>query len=351
MAAIRLGGKVLVVTVDPARRLADALGLDTIGNVERRIPPDAFKSSGVKPRGELWAAMLDTKQSWDDLVRRHAPDRATAARILANPLYQNISGKFVQSHDYIAMERLFEIHSEGNFDLIVVDTPPTRNAIDFIEAPQRMADFFSSRLLRLLIAPYRSRVVNMASRPFYQVADRVLGSQFLEDIAEFFILFQTMYSGFVERARGVERLLRDRRTTFMVVSTLEAAPVREAEFFIQVLTAKKFHLGALVLNRVLPEYLLDEAAEGRAIHLCDDAAELARFDALAHSLETDEGQLTRVLAEVGENFRNFAVVARREAAQRHELEGRCDVVATAPEFDADIHDLPGLLRLGERIWT
>ncbi len=144
-----------------------------------------------------------------------------------------------------------------------------------------MAEFFSSRLLRLLIAPYRSRMVNLASRPFYQVADRVLGSQFLEDIAEFFILFQTMYPGFVERARAVERLLRDRRTTFVVVSTLEAAPVREAEFFIQVLTAKKFHLGALVLNRVLPDYLLDEAAEARAARLCDDAAELARFDGLA----------------------------------------------------------------------
>ena len=272
MAACRLGGKILVVTVDPARRLASALGLESIGNQERPVPPDAFKSGGVRPRGELWAAMLDTKQSWDDLVRRHAPDGETAGRILGNPLYQNISGKFVQSHDYIAMERLYEIHSEGAFDLIVVDTPPTRNAIDFIEAPQRMAEFFSSRLLRMLIAPYRSRVVNMASRPFYQVADRVLGSQFLEDIAEFFILFQTMYPGFVERARAVERLLLDHRTTFVVVSTLEAAPVREAEFFIEALTARNFHLGALVLNKTLPDYLLDEAAEGRAMRLSDDAA-------------------------------------------------------------------------------
>ena len=123
--------------------------------------------------------MLDTKQSWDDLVRRHAPDAETAVRILENPLYQNISGRFVQSHEYIAMERLYELHSEGSFDLIVVDTPPTRNALDFLEAPERMADFFSSRLLRMLIVPYRSRVVNLASRPFYQVADRILGSQFL----------------------------------------------------------------------------------------------------------------------------------------------------------------------------
>jgi anion-transporting ArsA/GET3 family ATPase len=349
--AVRHGGKVLVLTVDPARRLADALGLEGIGNVERRIPAEAFAASGRRPRGEMWAAMLDTKQSWDDLVRRHAPDRSTAARILSNPLYQNISGKFVQSHDYIAMERLYEIHSEGNFDLIVVDTPPTRNAIDFIEAPQRMAEFFSSRLLRLLIAPYRSRMVNLASRPFYQVADRVLGSQFLEDIAEFFILFQTMYTGFAERARAVERLLRDRRTTFVVVSTLEEAPVREAEFFIEVLTAKRFHLGALVLNKVLPDYLLDEAADERAARLCDDAAELSQTDGLAASLATDEAQLGRVLREIGTNFRNFAIVARRQATLRRDLEVRPDVVATVPEFEADIHDLPGLLRLGDRIWS
>ena len=351
MAAVRHGGKVLVVTVDPARRLASALGLEGFGNTETRVDPDAFKAAGVRPRGELWAAMLDTKQSWDALVRRHAPDRETAIRILSNPLYQNISGKFVQSHDYIAMERLYELHSEGNFDLIVVDTPPTRNAIDFIEAPQRMAEFFSSRLLRLLIAPYRSRMVNMAARPFYQVADRVLGSQFLEDIAEFFILFQTMYSGFVERARSVERVLRDKRTTFVVVSTLEAAPIREAEFFIQVLTSKRFHLGALVLNKVLPEYLLDEQAEKRAVRLCDDGPEIAASAGIAGDLGVDTQQLGRVLAEVGENFRNFAVVARREAAQRKELALRPDVVAAVPEFDSDIHDLPGLLRLGERIWT
>jgi anion-transporting ArsA/GET3 family ATPase len=351
MAAIRLGGRVLVVTVDPARRLAAALGLEGFGNVEKQVPPDAFQSGGVRPRGELWAAMLDTKQSWDDLVRRHAPDRDTAARILTNPLYQNISGRFVQSHDYIAMERLYEIHSEGNFDLIVVDTPPTRNAIDFIEAPARLAEFFSSRLLRLLIAPYRNRLLNTASRPFYQVADRVLGSQFLEDIAEFFILFQTMYPGFIERSRSVERLLLDRRTNFVVVSTLEAAPVREAEFFLQVLAAKKFHVGALVLNRVLPDFLIDDAVEARAARLCDAADALAGLDDFAALLETDQAQLSRVLAEIGENFRNFAVVARREAAVRHDLEARCEVVVTAPEFDADIHDLPGLLRLGERMWA
>ena len=133
------------------------------------------------------------------------------------------------------MERLFEIHADGNYDLIVVDTPPTRNALDFLDAPERMAEFFSSRLLRWLIVPYRSRLVNFASKPFYQIADRILGTQFLEDIAEFFILFQSMYDGFVERAQAVHRLMADRRTSFIVVSTLEAVPLREAEFFAQAL--------------------------------------------------------------------------------------------------------------------
>ncbi len=128
MAAAHHGGRVLVLTVDPARRLANALGLEAFGNVERRVDDAAFEAAGVVPRGELWVAMLDTKQSWDDLVRRHAPDAATRDAILANPLYENITTRFVSSHDYIAMERLFDIHGTGAYDLLVVDTPPSRNA-------------------------------------------------------------------------------------------------------------------------------------------------------------------------------------------------------------------------------
>ncbi|MHB1446015.1 MAG: ArsA family ATPase [Acidimicrobiales bacterium] len=348
MAAVRHGGKVLVVTVDPARRLADALGLSGIGNTESQVPAAAFREAGVKARGQLWAAMLDTKQSWDDLVRAHGPDQATIDQILANPLYQNISGRFVQSHDYIAMERLYELHSEGSYDLIVVDTPPTRNAIDFLEAPQRMGDFFSSRLLRWLIAPYRSRLVNFASKPFYQVADRILGTQFLQDIAEFFILFQSMYDGFVERARSVSRLLQDRRTTFMVVSTLEASPLTEAEFFIEALTERKLHLGAVVLNRVLPDYLLDEGASVVAGIMEKSAGDLAAK--LGPEVGPPE-QLERVLGEIASSFLNFQVVAQREAEQRAELSARPDVVATIPFFETDITDLSGLLRLAEYIWS
>ena len=315
-----------------------------IGNDEVRIPDEVFTEAAARPRGELWAAMLDTKQSWDDLIRRHAPDAETREQILANPLYQNISGRFVQSHDYIAMERLYEIHSEGKYDLIVVDTPPTRNALDFLDAPQRMADFFSSRLLRWLIVPYRSRLVNIASRPFYQVADRILGTQFLADISEFFILFQSMYAGFVERADAVTRLLSDRRTTFMVVSTLEATPVREAEFFSAQLTARQLNLGAVVLNKVLPEYLRDVKTDKLAESIAARAVELA------DGLTDDPVVAARVLGEVAESFLNFSVVARREAEQQGELRGAPDVLVTVPFFDADIYDMAGLLRLGALVW-
>jgi anion-transporting ArsA/GET3 family ATPase len=343
-AAVHLGGKVLVLTVDPARRLAGALGLERFGNVETRVPPEAFAAAGVKPRGELWAAMLDTKQSWDDLIRRHAPDDATRDAIFANPLYQNLMGRFVQSHDYIAMERLYDIHASGTYDLIVVDTPPTRNAIDFLDAPDRMADFFSSRLLRWLTIPGRSRMVSFASKPFMTVADRILGTQFLEDIAEFFSLLRTMEDGFVQRAEAVSRVLRDRRTTFVVVTTLESAPVREAEYFLEEIRARKLHLGAVVLNKVLPDYFLDRDATVAARALCADSHSIAAV------VDADQEAVARVLHDVGESFLRFQVVAHRETETRSELGVIPDVIASVPYFDSDIHDLAGLRRVGSAIW-
>ncbi len=350
MAAHRQGGRVLVLTVDPAKRLATALGLEGFGNEATRVPDSAFRRrGGAQPRGELWAAMLDTKQSWDQLVRRHAPDARTAEQILTNKLYANISGRFVQSHEYIAMERLYELHQSGRYDLIVVDTPPTRNALDFLEAPSRMADFFSSRFLKLLAAPSRNRLVSAASRPFYSVADRVLGSQFLSDIGEFFTLFERMGPGFVQRARAVERVLHDRRTTFLVVTTLEAAPVHEAEYFVTSLDRMGFHLGALVLNKALPPWLLAEAPARLADSLRESAGDTATR--LAPALEAESAQVQRVLCEVADAFLNYQLVAQREAEQKAELSAHAEVLVTVPAFDQDIHDLAGLLRLGEALFA
>jgi anion-transporting ArsA/GET3 family ATPase len=357
-AATRLGGKVLVLTIDPARRLATALGLERLGNVAHQVPADAMKEAGIEPRGELWAAMLDTKQSWDDLVLRHAKDEETAYRILENRLYHNLTGRFVQSHDYIAMERLFEVHASGEYDLIIIDTPPTRNAIDFLEAPKRMAEFFGGRLLRWLTLPYRvggrrgTRVLNVASKPFYTMADRILGSKFLEDIAEFFMSFQTMYAGFVDRAHSVERLLHDKRTTFAVVTTLEAAPLHEAERFCAELRNRDFHLGALVLNKTLPEYLLTSEGDAAAGVFCEDAGALADAVAAAGGPALDDRARTaRVLRTVGESFRNFAVVAKREAELRAELAKAPEVVTQVPNFEVDIGDVAGLAAIAEYLFA
>jgi anion-transporting ArsA/GET3 family ATPase len=356
IAAARLGGKVLVLTIDPARRLADALGIEQFGNVERRVSLEPLRAHGIEPRGELYAAMLDTKQSWDELVLRHAPDETTAYRILDNRLYHNVTARFVQSHDYIAMERLYDLHANGAYDLIIIDTPPTRNAIDFLEAPARMAEFFGGRLVRLLTMPYRlsggrgARMFNAASRPFYQVADRILGSQFLQDIAEFFLNFQTMYPGFVERARAVELLLHDRRTSFAVVTTLEGAPLREAEQFCDELTARKFHLGALVLNKTLPGYLLSVDGERAADQLERDAPAIAvRLAASGDPALGDRADVTRVLTTLAESFRNYEVVAKREAELRDELARLPEVVATVPTFDGDVTDVTALWRMGEQL--
>jgi len=354
-AAQRLGARVLVLTVDPARRLATALGLTALGNTEVRVDPsllvdaeagDLDGAAGHPVAGELWVAMLDTKAGWDELIRRHAPDAGLRDQVLANPLYQNITGRFVHSHDYLAMERLHEVHASGRYDLVVIDTPPSRNALDLLDAPARMKEFFGSRLLRWLTVPYRSRLFTAASKPFYQVADRVLGSRFLQDIAEFFILFQTMEKGFVARAGEVERLLIDPRTSFVVVSTLEAAPAYEAGYLARELQRRRMNLGAIVLNRTLSADLRHPAAATSARKLRSAADDPEMVSRLAGLVEADPVQVRTVLAEVGERFHDVAVVASREAERRAELEEIGALTVTVPALTHDVADLASLLELG-----
>ena len=356
MAAAKLGGRVLVLTVDPARRLATAMGLTELSNAEVQVPASAFTDAGVTPRGELWAAMLDTKASWDDLIRRHAPDAKVRDTVLSNPLYTNITSRFVHSHDYIAMERLHEIHSSGKYDLVIVDTPPSRNALDFLDAPARMADFFGSRLLRWLTVPYRSRLFTAASKPFYNIADRILGSRFLQDIAEFFLLFQTMEKGFVTRAKQVEGLLRDPRTSFVVVTTLETAPLVESRYFIDALAERRLSLGAVIANKVMPQSLSDPASAKASAAMRSRALKLAEtlHDTIAHTkpalpLATPE-RIAGVFTEIADRFDDLAVVAARQSERLNELTAATPTVATVPTLEDDIHSLSGLLQLGEYVW-
>ncbi len=280
------------------------------------------------------------------------PMRSTRDSILTNPLYANISGRFVQSHDYIAMERLHEIHTSGRYDLIVVDTPPTRNAIDFLEAPDRMAEFFSSRLLRWLTAPYQSRLFNVASKPLTSVADRILGSDFLADIAEFFVLFQTMHEGFVARAQGghAHALATVARPSWWSPRSRPRRSPRPSSSSRRC-SERDFHLGAVVLNKVLPAYLRSTAATkvARAV-AADDPTVVDPVAAALDGEVADRAAVSRVLHDVAESFLNYQVVAKREGELRKELGAAAEVVATVPYFDSDIFDLSGLVELGEAIW-
>ena len=353
-AADLTGKKVLVITVDPAKRLADSLGLVGLTSKGSQVSPgDLDKAMGHKVEGRLFVAMLDAKSSWDELVNRHAPDAVTRRKILSNPIYRNISSRFVQSHDYIAMETLYELYRSGEYDLIVVDTPPSRHAIDFLDAPSKMADFFSSKLLRWLTMPARNRLLMGMFKPFYQVADKILGAQFLSDVAEFFLLFESMYSGFVDRAKSVAGILENSETSFVVVASPEPVPMTEAEFFISALDARHLRLGQMVVNRTLPGYFRDPAAILLANKVQDDYEKVAK-ELLQKGASLDlikksefsparlEALAERVLLEVADSFLNFSGVAVEQADEISKLAIDEELITLVPHLNFDVSDLNSL---------
>ena len=243
------GRRVLVVTVDPARRLADALGISA--SDEAMLVPVG------DGEGRLWARMIDMSSSWDQLVERTAPDDETKTALLRNRLYRTLTQRFVQSHDYIALDHLVDLAADSRYDLVVVDTPPSVHALDILDAPDKMADFFGSRLLRWLIAPYGSRVVQVAAKPFLSVAERLLGGPFLSEITEFFWLFSKLQDEFADRLDVVRRQLADPSTSYLVVHTPEAIPTQRADALIAEL-ARRGHAASLrLVNRALDRDLAD----------------------------------------------------------------------------------------------
>jgi anion-transporting ArsA/GET3 family ATPase len=354
-AAMRGRGRVLVLTIDPAKRLATALGLQQVGNSATQVQLPIGAPAGA----ELWVAMLDTSASWDDLIRRHAPDASTAARILANPLYRNITQRFVQSHDYVATERLHDLVESGAYDFIVVDTPPSRHAIDFLDAPDRMAEFFSSTLLKWITMPYRlggeraGRLGYLAAKPFYQVADRILGSKFLEDIAEFFLLFQSMYPGFVARAESVKSLLRQPGTAFVVVSTPEPSPIREAEFFVAELAKRHLRLGAAVMNRLAPEAVsgLSSDIQPTGVSVSPDRTQSGSTESKSESKNElkHEADLRRIVAALRESHTEQVELGRYQAQLWRGFGTDAPLRIAVAEANGDITDVQSLIALSSEL--
>jgi anion-transporting ArsA/GET3 family ATPase len=249
------GRKVAVLTIDPARRLAQSLGLGELDNVPRKV---AFgEASGAvgnaEPKGELWAMMLDTSRTFDEMVTSNAtPEHAQ--KILSNPFYNTISTSFSGTAEYMAMQKLSQLAATDEYDLIVVDTPPSRSALDFLDAPQRLSSFLDGRMIRLLASPSRGvmRIVGAGFQLFTKAVTSVIGGQMLADAATFVQLIEGMFGGFRERAQATYDLLRSSRSAFVVVAVPEPDALREASYFADRLRAERMPLAGLVLNRTHP---------------------------------------------------------------------------------------------------
>ncbi len=345
------GKKVAVLTIDPAKRLANSLGLPELGNEETLVDPERFAEAGIEMRGELWAMMLDAKRTFDELVERHAPDEETRDRILQNRIYQEISNAMAGSQEYMAMEKLYELHQEARYDLLVLDTPPTRHALDFIEAPERMTRFIEGKSLQFFLRPGRFgvKLLGRSGGILFSALKRITGIDLLQDLSEFFQSFSNMAEGFSERAKRVNQLLGDRRTTFLLVTAPERDPIDEAVFFWRRLEEADLPFGGVVVNKVHPDYL--QVAEGAE---SDTAAEaLDRLvPELERSLDGTPGA-AELAAKVAENFQNYRMLAERDRENMKLLTGRIDddCVLEVPYFDEDVHDIPSLAQVNRYLFA
>ncbi len=332
------GLKVCVLTIDPAKRLADSLGLKELGNEARQVDPVLFERHGIEMRGELWAMMLDAKATFDDLVARQAPDEESRERVLNNRIYQQISNALAGSQEYMAMEKLFELHTKGRFDLLVLDTPPTRNALDFLDAPRRLTQFIEGRSLRVFMRPtgLAAKVAGRGATVALGVLKRIVGFDLLADLAEFFNAFSGMVDGFQARAKRVNNLLADPHTCFLVVCGPQGEPIDEAVYFHRKLVEAKLPFGGVVVNKV----------HYPAERLRGDGDDLT--GALAERLG-DEDLAGRVAA----NFADYQALAERDARNIERLAGELRTKATirVPYLDEDVHDLGGLAEINRYLFA
>jgi anion-transporting ArsA/GET3 family ATPase len=325
------GKKVIVLTIDPAKRLADSLGLPELGNVERRVEPELFRAAGVETDGgELWAMQLDAKATFDDVVARHAPDEETRDRILENRIYKQISNALAGSQEYMAMEKLFELHAEGRYDLLVLDTPPSRNALDFLDAPRRLTQFIEGRSLQVFMRPtgLGMKVFGRGTSMGLSVMKRITGMDLLAEISEFFQAFSGMVGGFRERAARVNDLLGSKRTSFLVVCGPQGEPISEAVYFHRKLVEAGLPFGGVIVNKVHYRYDAEPSEE-----LWTDLSELLGDPDLA--------------LRVAANFTEHQALAERDAGNIEVLtrEMKARRVIRVPDLDRDVHDLDGLFEL------
>jgi len=325
------GRRTLVCTIDPSRRLATSLGLSRLSDEPTGIDLGPLGDSAA--RGSLEAMTLDTKRTFDRVVEKHAPSAEARESILHNRFYKEVSAALAGSHEYMAMERLLELHSTSRWELIVLDTPPTRHALDFLDAPDRMLSFFDTSILRFILKPYfvagrlSFKVASRAGALAFKVIDRALGLQFLRDLSEFFLAFEGMYDGFKDRASRVHDLLRDRDSAFVVVASPEPHAAAEARYFHKRLEEQHMPFCSLIVNRM---------------HLEPPHPKRRHADVSPDDLDDE---LAEKLLAI---HRDLRTLMKREERTLDNLEKATGAKAIrVPEFDVDVHDLEGLAAVGE----
>jgi anion-transporting ArsA/GET3 family ATPase len=333
----RQGRNTCVITIDPAKRLADALGLEALSDAPTAVDRKRWDDDGsAKPDGALSAMMLDTKSTFDHLVTANATTTEQAERILDNRFYRNVSGALGGTQEYMAMEKLHELHEHGNFDLIVIDTPPTRHALDFLDAPRRLLRLLDNRIFRMLMMPTRAylRVASLAVQTFLHTVARVVGSEAIDDVVSFFRAFEGMEAGFRDRAMAVEALLAAPETGFVLVTSPRRDAMEEAQYFSQQLAANGKKIDALIVNRVHPSFG-DEAPSG----LRAAAAELAG---------TDDNPAARRLRQRYENLADFREIADLERADVEGVQARvgATTISYVPYLARDVYDFAALREIG-----
>jgi len=324
------GAKVAVVTIDPAKRLANALGLHELENEPRRVEPERLAGAPSAFKGELWAMMLDPKRTFDELIERVAADADRAEEIKRNRVYRELSTAVSGSQEFTAVAKLYELDRDGDFDLLVLDTPPSRNALDFLDAPTRLTSFLEGRALKAFVRPtgVGMRVLSRGAAPLLGALRRVTGVDLIGDLTTFFGLLGDMTEAFSERARGVERMLRASTTAFLLVTSTQQAAIDEAIWFRRTLSEGGLPFAGVIVNRVHHDILGESEPEDL-------------ISALDAELTGD------LAARVAENFFDYHRLARRDARNVARLgkELRDQPLLLVPHLDDDVHDIEGLLRV------